>query len=116
MHHCLRVDEIVRHVASELVASKGEAAAVALACCCKSFEDPVLDTLWEIQEGLTPLLESLPEDVWNPGGCDVGIPTISLPYSLKQSFPVFQKTPDEAGMGSIPRICSKDAKARLGGG
>jgi len=60
MHPCLHVDETVRHVASELVASGGKATAVALACCYKSFEDPVLDALWETQEELAPLLESLP--------------------------------------------------------
>ena len=67
MHHCLYVDEILRHVASELVVYKGRASAVALACCCKSFEDPVLDVLWETQEGLIPLFGSLPRDVWNGG-------------------------------------------------
>ena len=43
MHACLNVDEIVRLIAYELVASGGYATAVALARCCKSFEDPVLD-------------------------------------------------------------------------
>jgi len=71
MHPCLSVDEIVRHVAYELVASGGRATAVALACCCKIFEEPVLDELWETQERLFPLLRSLPEDIWNG---DVGVP------------------------------------------
>ena len=114
MHPCLRVDEIVRHVASELVASKGKATAVALACCCKSFEDPVLDALWETQERLAPLFKSLPRDIWNDGECGVGALTTFVLCSLNHSFPVFQKTPDEAGMDPIPRICSKDAKVRGG--
>ena len=66
MHPCLRVDELVRLVAYELVASTKKATAAALARCCTSLQDPVLDALWEAQEGLTPLLESLPKDVWDP--------------------------------------------------
>ena len=75
MHPCLSIDEIVRRVAYELIAAKGQAAAVALACCCKTFEDPVLDELWETQEGLLPLLRSFPGDIWN-GDENVGATTI----------------------------------------
>jgi len=91
MHPCLRVDEILRHVASETVASKGEGTVVSLTCCCKGLEDPVLDVLWEIQKWLTSLLGSLPEDVWDPREHGVVIPTIStsLLYSLNHSDPVF---------------------------
>ena len=64
MHPCFGVDEILRLFACELVASEEKAAAVALACCCKGFEDPVLDALWEAQDGLTPLLKCFPPDVW----------------------------------------------------
>jgi len=71
MHACLNVDEIARLIACELVASRAEAAAVVLACCRKSFEDPVLDTLWETQDRFLPLLKSLPVDVWNEGGYTV---------------------------------------------
>jgi len=74
MHACLNVDEIVRLVALELVAFGGEATAVCLACCCKSFEDPALDALWKKQGSLTPLLKSLPSDVWKEGGYSVGVP------------------------------------------
>jgi len=75
MHVCLNVDEIVRLVAYELVTSGGMKTAVALACCCKSLEDPVLDTLWERQVRLLPLLKSFPGDVWNDGACAVSAPT-----------------------------------------
>jgi len=51
----------------ELVASGAKATAVALACCFKSFEDPLLDTLWEIQDRLTPLLNCFPQEVWKEG-------------------------------------------------
>ena len=49
MHACLNVDEIIRLIARELVASESKATAAALACRRKTFEDPVLDTLWETQ-------------------------------------------------------------------
>ena len=70
MHTCLNVDEILRLIACELVASrgKGKVTAVALACCCKSLEDPMLDVLWVTQGRLLPLLKTFPEDVWNEGG------------------------------------------------
>ena len=61
MHTCLRVDEIVRLLACELVASEAKATAVSLACCCKDYEDPVLDELWETQEELAPLLKCFPQ-------------------------------------------------------
>lgn len=70
MHVCLRVDEIVRAIASELVASyKGSIDGVALARCCKSFEDPALDAMWEAQDNLIPLLKTLPRDVWDKEEC-----------------------------------------------
>ena len=94
MHPCLRVDEIVRHVASE-----GGASAVVLACCCKSFEDPALDALWETRWGLLPLLESLPADVWDDEERGVSALTIFVPRSLNHSFPVSQKAPNGAVMG-----------------
>ena len=75
MHTCLQVDEILRLLAWELVGSEAKATAVALACSCKSFEDPALDTLWKIQERLPPLLESLPRDVWGDDTCTVSTPT-----------------------------------------
>jgi len=64
MHPCLIVDEILRLLACELVASRARATAVALASCCRSFEDLVLDALWETQTQLTPLLKCFPQDVW----------------------------------------------------
>ena len=67
MHAFLSVDEIFRLIACELVASEAKATAVALACCCKTFEGPVLDALWETQDQLFPLLKSLPESVWKEG-------------------------------------------------
>ena len=82
MHACLKVDEIVRLVVHELIASEGKATAAGLARCCKSFEDPVLDALWATLDQLLPLLELFPGDVWNESGCTVSAPatsTFSLP-------------------------------------
>ena len=96
MHPCLYVDEIVRLIAHELVAFNARATSVALACCCKTFEDPVLDILWETQSRVLPLLKSLPGDVWDEGGCSVSVPTTcflsSLNYLIQKSFKRFPTT------------------------
>jgi hypothetical protein len=86
MHVCLNVIEILTFIACELVASGGKASAVGLACCCKSFEDPVLDALWETQDGLLPLFESFPRDVWDEGGCTVSVPTTSRFFSFPNNL------------------------------
>jgi len=87
MHACLNVDEIVRLLACELVASGGKGTAAALACCCKNFEEPVLDALWEVQDQLRPLLKSLPGDAWDDNGrIFVSGFTTFHPLSLKYSF------------------------------
>jgi len=65
MHPCLNLDEIIRDTACELIISKAGATAVAFASCCKSFEDPVLDTLWGAQTDLLPALMTFPIDIWN---------------------------------------------------
>ena len=81
MHACLNVDEIIRLIVHQLVRSRAKATAVALACCCKNFEDPVLDVLWETQDGLLPLLKSLPVDVWD-NECTVSGPMTCVLSSL----------------------------------
>ena len=91
MHACLNVDEIVRLIACELVASGGRGTAVALACCRKSLEDPVLDALWVKQHRFFQLLKSFPGDVWNEGGCTVSTPMTCfflflLNGSIRKSF------------------------------
>jgi len=83
MHACLNVDEIVRVIAYELVTSRGRGTAVSLACCCRGFEDPVLDPLWETQERLVPLFMTLPRDIWNEGGHTV---SVSAPTTYVFSF------------------------------
>ena len=79
MHHCLSVDEILRLFACELVASEADATAAALARCCRSFEEPVLDVLWEKQGRLTPLLKCIPQNVWEEeGGRFVSLLTVFI--------------------------------------
>ena len=100
MHPCLKVDEILRLIVCELVKSEAKATAVALACCSKSFEDPVLDALWETQDGLLPLLNSLPADVWSEGGYTVSVPTTHvfspLNCFIEKSFKRPPTTPEWA--------------------
>ena len=110
MHPCLRVDEIVRLIAGELVASQETATSVSLACCCKIFKDPVLDVLWETQNQLLRLLRSLPEAVWDGHGCTVSTPTAYARFRFLQPFDLkgFQKTSNGVRMGSFPGIRSKE--------
>ena len=64
MHWCLKVDEILRLLACELVVSGAKGTAVSLACCCKGFEGPLLVVLWVEQDRLARLLKCLPQEVW----------------------------------------------------
>ena len=90
MHPCLYVDEIIRRIAHELVTSGGEGTSVALACCCKSLEDPMLDVLWETKDSLFLLFKSLPRDVWNGRKHSVSPPAMCalslLDYSIWKPF------------------------------
>lgn len=82
MHPCLYVDEIVRLIADELVQAKEQASSVTLACCCKSFADPMLDVLWESQDQLLPLMKSLLGDAWHGHGCTASVSTMRIFPSL----------------------------------
>ena len=115
VYPCLEVDEILRAIANELVGSGARATAAALARCCKSFEDPVLDSLWETQEQLLPLLKSFPGDVWkiNEAGQFVCFLVISIPFSPPDRFAgeVFQQDPDQSGMEPFQETRSSNATA-----
>ena len=82
MHPCLSVDEVLRLIACELVTPAGAKNALALACCCKNFEDPALDALWATQDQLLPLLKSLPGDIWDGDRHTVSAPTARIPPFL----------------------------------
>jgi hypothetical protein len=114
MHPCLNVDEILRLLACELFALEAKATAVSLACCCKGFEDPVLDALWGTQDRLFPLLKSFPEDVWKveSGRFVSQLKVFILPLSDRATEEVFQETPNERGMESFPKIRSGNTGAQ----
>jgi hypothetical protein len=57
VHPCLIVDEIVRLVARELVASEAYRTALALACCCKGYEAPVMDVVWRAHSRLASITD-----------------------------------------------------------
>ena len=116
MHPCLRVDEIPRILAHELVTSGAKGTAVALARCCRSLEDPVLHALWETQYRFLPLLKSLPGDVWKVEACRfVSLRTtiVSL-LSNCRTAEDFQQNPDECGVEPPPKICSGNTITRRG--
>ena len=104
MHQCFKVDEILRLFAGELVASGAKAAAVSLACCRRSFEEPVLDVLWGAQTRLFPLLKALPGDVWKvEAGRYVSLLTILTFFSSNRFAEAgFHETSNKTGMASFP--------------
>ena len=63
-HRVLKISELARNIASQLVNADGSA--VNLACACRSLEEPILSTLWETQSSLYILLRVLPEKNWEP--------------------------------------------------
>lgn len=113
MHPCLAVDEILRHFACELVASGAKATAVALACCCRSFEDPVLDALWEAQNELAPLLTCFPRDVWEEedGSFVSPLAVLAFPMLNRSVLKNSQENPDEGRMGPFQKVRPKNADA-----
>ena len=95
MHNCLSVDGILRLFTGELVASKAKATAVALACCCKSFEEPALDALWEIQSQLAPLLRCFPREVWEEenGSIVSSLTAVNFPIINRLVSEAFKRIP-----------------------
>jgi len=115
MHSCLNVDEILRLIACELAVSGAKATTVSLACCCKSFEDPVLDALWETQGELFPLLKSLPGNAWKVEAAQFVSILTGFTFSSDRSVEeVFHQTPNEGGMDSYPKICSRNTVTHSG--
>jgi len=100
MHSCLNVDEVLRLLARILVASEAKGTAVALARCCKTFKEPVLDVLWETQNHLTPLLKCFPPDVWEEKDGRFVSPSMALIFSTLNRLirKGFQENPYESGM------------------
>jgi len=63
-YRVLKISELARHIASQLVLIDAEKSLVNLACACRSLEEPILSTLWETQSSLYTLLGILPEENW----------------------------------------------------
>jgi hypothetical protein len=105
MHVCLNVDEILRLLAYGLVASGAKATAVAFACCCKKFEDPVLDAVWKKQESLVLLLDTFPEDVWDESQAFVSFPATNYMISTERlDRKGVQKNADDLRVGSVRKV------------
>ncbi|KAI0770042.1 hypothetical protein C8Q74DRAFT_1369268 [Fomes fomentarius] len=64
MHPCLRVPELL-DVIFQIVQSegRGNATIIALACTAKCFHDIALDTLWQTQASLVPLVKCFPDEL-----------------------------------------------------
>lgn len=68
MHHCLKVEEIVRNIADLHVSEghKSHKSDVAhLAFSCRTLYEPAMDALWRELVSLKPLIRCLPEEVWD---------------------------------------------------
>ena len=61
-YRVLKISELTRLIASQLVLIGGGKSAVSFARACRSLEEPILSTLWETQSSLTILLKVLPEE------------------------------------------------------
>lgn len=65
MNQVFYVEELVQRMASSADDEPpGTASLLALACCCKVLEDPVMDILWKRQKHLHTILRTLPADCW----------------------------------------------------
>ena len=69
-HKVFEVDEILRPIAGYVVDNCGSSA-IALACCSKAFEEPVLSLFWEDQPLPDKLAGVLPEGVLKRAGTDM---------------------------------------------
>lgn len=66
MYQVLQLDELVRNIAyCADNTNQGSASLLALACCCKLLEGPVMDILWQRQVDLSTILKTLPADSWS---------------------------------------------------
>ncbi|KZT29421.1 hypothetical protein NEOLEDRAFT_1166909 [Neolentinus lepideus HHB14362 ss-1] len=66
MHRCLTISEVLSVIFEATLNNyEGERAYLAgLARTCKIFFEPAIHLLWRKQEGLQPLLECLPQELW----------------------------------------------------
>ena len=89
MHQAFYIEELVRRIAFNADdGSSGSTSLLALACCCKALESPVMDVLWQRQKHLHIILQTLPADCWTISYGEYvsgDIPTIQVTH-----FPLFQ--------------------------
>ncbi|PIL22673.1 hypothetical protein GSI_15366 [Ganoderma sinense ZZ0214-1] len=65
MHRCLAVPELLNLIFKEVhTSAKGGITVAALARTAKCFQDVALDTLWEKQMSLVPLVKCFPHEIW----------------------------------------------------
>ena len=65
MNQALYIEELVRRIAfSADDRFPGSASLLALACCCKTLEGPVMDVLWQRQKHFHVILQTLPVRCW----------------------------------------------------
>ena len=70
VHRCLLVPELFSLVCEvlmydyEMRLRQRSATLASLACTCRAFEGPALDTLWREIQGLRPILCTMPSDLF----------------------------------------------------
>jgi hypothetical protein len=82
-HNVFRIDEILRPIAGYVVDLDGPSA-IALACCCKAFEEPALSLYWEHQP-LDRLAGVLPTGILRRSGLDISPHYVRTSRSPKSS-------------------------------
>ena len=95
MNRVFYVEELVKQIALNVGHEYRESASLlALACCCKALEDPVMDILWRRHVVLEHIILTLPADCWamTDGICvsgHVSALQVTLPgHSLLPAFSV----------------------------
>lgn len=106
MNQMFYVEELVQRVAlSADGGSPGSASLLALACCCKTLEAPIMDILWQRQKFLHIILRTLPTDCWIVtdkvfvSGSQVN-PSIN-PFSV---FPALNQNTHHGRMGAVQGV------------
>lgn len=103
------IDEILRHIASDVIDLSGSSA-ISLASCCKALEEPVLSLCWE-EKPLDKLANVLPTGVLKRSGLE------NTPYyvctSLVPQVAVQALIPILALLQSIIRFPTREEQRRL---
>ena len=57
MHHCLEINEVLRHIYTYI---DDDTTLSALSRTCRTFSEPATDLIWETLSNLLPILAQLP--------------------------------------------------------